>query len=162
MKNKGEVFCHSFNLGKFQIVLVAVMAILLCTTVASATRTISDWTPIYEGVWKATGTDDDAQHNPPSPMKAYAVRVDLASPWVSMYASHSNGSDPYETALQTTPAFLSDHGLEVAVNANFYTPSGSNADNWGLLISNGTVVSSGVDNDHPYVMFRPSASCGVH
>lgn len=116
--------------------IIIIVAIVLCSNISLA-RSISAWTPIYEGVWTATGSDTY-----PRPMAAYAIRVDMANPNVSMYATPSNGSAPLETTLQTPPSFLSAYGLKAAVNANFFSPSGSYADNWGLVISSGSIVSN--------------------
>lgn len=117
--------------------IVLCLCLLLAAT-SPAARSVSGWTQIFEGIEYATGSDTS-----PRLMRAYALRIDLWNPDVVMFATPSNGSSSYETNLQTTPAFLDAYGLKAAVNANFYSSySGSYADNLGLLISNGTVVSN--------------------
>lgn len=118
-------------------ILAVLMVVLALQTMAQATRVVGTWSTIFEGVQYATGTDDTPL------MKAFAVKVDLQNPYVSLFASHDNGTAAYETALQTPPAFRDEHGLKVAVNASFYNASLSpNTDIWGLLVSNGTIVSA--------------------
>lgn len=62
---------------------------------------------------------------------------------MAIYSSHDNGAAAYEVALQTTPQFLADHGCKAAVNSCYFNAGFSpNTDIEGLLISNGTLVSS--------------------
>lgn len=105
---------------------------------AKVSYVATGYTKLYEGVEYATG-----ETSSPRLMKAYAFRVNLRNPDVQMYATPSNGTASLETNVQTTPAFVDAHPtLVAAVNANFYTPSGSVANLEGLEISNGTVVSN--------------------
>lgn len=121
----------------FLMLLTLFMIVLALQTSAQATRVIGPYTPIYEGIEYATGTEDT-----PRLMKAFAIRVDLQNPNVSVFASHDNGTAPYETALQTPTDFVVDHNLKAAVNTCFYNAGLSpNTDVLGLLVSNGTYVS---------------------
>jgi hypothetical protein len=125
-----------FKKEGFLKVVLCLCALLVTTSPAA--RVISGWTQIFEGIEYATGSDTS-----PRLMRAYAMRIDLWNPDVAMFATPSNGGSPYETNLQTTPSFLDAYNLKAAVNANFFNSySGSYADNEGLLISNGTVVSN--------------------
>ena len=122
------------------IAFLAVLVILvaLYAIPAQATRVIGPYQRIYEGIDYAQGTDDT-----PRLMKAFVTRVDLENPYVSIYASHDNGSLAYEVTRETPTAFLASHGCKVAVNASFFNAGLSpNTDIWGLLVSNGTVVSA--------------------
>lgn len=121
----------------FLILVVLAIALGLQVIPAQA-YSVSGWTRIYEGVEYATGYVTS-----PRTMRAFAARISLRNPDVAMYASHNNGTAPYEVTLQTTPAFLSEHGCKVAVNACFFDAGLSpNSDIWGLLVSNGSVVST--------------------
>lgn len=120
------------------LILLALFTVVLALQVLAAYAVT--WTPIYEGVDYAEATKSS-----PRLMQAFATRVDLWNPYVSFFATPSNGGLPMETNLQTTPAFLSAYGLKAAINANFYVWDSTNtyANNDGLLISNGSVVSTG-------------------
>lgn len=105
---------------------------------------VSGWSRIFPGIESASGSDTS-----PRLMKAFAMRVDLRNPAIRMFASPGNGDAPDEVTRQTTPDFLIQYGLKVAVNTNFFLlnhpDSTIYSDVWGWLISNGTVVSG------PYV-----------
>lgn len=127
---------HVMKRSVFLMVLVLLALVFVLQTTAQATRVVGAWTTKFTGIQYATGTDDAPL------MKAFAVKVDLQSSYISLFASHDNGTAAYETALQTPTAFLSEHGLKVAVNASFYDAGLSpNTDIWGFLVSNGTTVS---------------------
>lgn len=113
-------------------------ALALQTIPAQAYYSVSGWTPIYAGIDTATGYVTS-----PRLMRAWALRVDLTNPNVSLYTSHGNGTAPQEVTNQTNPAFLVEHGQKVAVNASYCSVTNPYADVWGLSISNGTVVSPG-------------------
>lgn len=119
-------------------IVLALLVVLTLQTTAQAARVIGVWTRVAEGIQYATGSDDS-----PRLMKAFALKIDLQDPAVQMYASHDNGAAAYEVAVQTTPAFLTEHGLTAAVNACFFNASLSpNTNIEGLLVSNGSVVST--------------------
>lgn len=120
---------------KFLMALV-MFACGLLSLPAPAARVIGDWEQIYEGIWYATGSDTS-----PRLMKAYAIKVELKNPNVSFKTTPDNGADPLETTRATTPAFLDESGLKVAINANFFDSSGIYADVRGLLVSDGVLVS---------------------
>lgn len=120
------------------IILVLLIIALALQVVITQAYPVTGWSPIYAGIEYATGTATS-----PRLMRAFALRVDLTNPLVGVYASHDNGGNPYEVALQTTPAFLSDHGMKAAVNSCYFNASLSpNTNIEGLLVSNGTVVST--------------------
>ena len=103
---------------------------------ATATGT-APFTRIYKGIASASGTETS-----PRLQRAFALRVDLTNPAIKLLTTPGNGTAAGETTLQTTPAFLDVHNLKAAVNTNFFTPNGTAADNRGLLISNGSLISN--------------------
>lgn len=122
----------------FFLVLAVFAVVLAVQTIPTQAFPVTGWTRYYEGVEYATGTATS-----PRLMRAFALRISLKNPAVGVYASHDNGGSPYEVALQTTPAFLADHGLKAAVNACFFNAGLSpNTNIEGLLVSNGAVVST--------------------
>lgn len=122
---------------RFLLVLALFVTAFALQTISAQAFPVTGWTRYYEGIEYATGTATS-----PRLMKAFALRISVKNPEVGLYASHDNGGSPYEVALQTTPAFLSEHGLKAAVNACFFDPGLSpNTNIWDSLISNGTVVS---------------------
>src|SRR3712207_920061 len=76
---------------------------------AEAQRVINPWSRMYEGIQYATGSDTS-----PHLMKAYAVRVSLKNPDVSIVMSPGNGSAALDVMLQTTPNFADGSGSKVA------------------------------------------------
>lgn len=113
--------------------------LLFCALVAGAERSVDAWEEIFSGVWYAEGLAES-----PRLQRAFAIRVDLENPDVRFLATPGNGGDPGHTARQTTPAFLEEHGLAAAINANFFRwAPGNNAIVEGLLVSNGEVITSG-------------------
>lgn len=120
------------------VFLLLVFVIALQAIPAQATRVVGNFSRIYEGVEYATGSDTS-----PRLMKAFALRISLRNPEVAMYASHDNGAAAYEVAVQTTPAFLADHGCKAAINSCYFDAGLSpNTNIQGVAISNGTLVSS--------------------
>ena len=77
------------------------------------------------------------------------LRINLKNPLVSLKTTPHSGSQ--ETLAQTTPNFRSAYSLETAVNANwmaFVPYEGQPIDVWGMLVSDGSVVSP-YGADHP-------------
>jgi exopolysaccharide biosynthesis protein len=72
-----------------------------------------------------------------------AIRVDLRAPGVELFTTPSNGAAPLETTSETTTEFLKHYRLQVAVNANFYSPCCEPGDKnlTGIALSKGEVVS---------------------
>lgn len=120
------------------LLAVFITALSLQASNAQATRVIGAWTPIYDGIEYATGSDTS-----PRLMKVFAMRVDLYNPSVVMYASHDNGADPLEVTVETGLQFIAETGCKVAVNASYCTVSSNYTDIWGLGISDGVIVSPG-------------------
>ncbi|MBC7655276.1 MAG: phosphodiester glycosidase family protein, partial [Oligoflexus sp.] len=106
---------------------------LLQTTAISS----SGFVKIFKGIEYASGSDDQ-----PRLQRAFALKIDLKNTAIKMLSTPSNGATTGETNLQTTPSFLDTQNLKAAINTNFFTASGSTADNRGILISNGNIVSN--------------------
>lgn len=126
------------RIGFLTILTVFVIALAFQMIPAQA-YPVSGYSKIYEGIEYATGMATS-----PRLMRAWAVRVNLMNPDVSMFASPGNGGAPYDTTLQGTDAFVSQYGPKVATNACHWdvnTPA-PYADVLGLLISNGNLISS--------------------
>lgn len=121
------------------LIMTVLMIALVLQAIPTQAFSVGGWSKIYEGIEYNTGYEPSN----PRMMRAFALRISLRNPDVAMYASHGNGTAPYEVALQTTPAFLSDHGLKAAVNSCYFNAGLSpNTDIEGLLVSNGSVVST--------------------
>src|SRR4051812_11736898 len=123
-----------------------VLALCLTSHVARAGITLSSWTPIYKGVESASG-----QAVPDGSVlrlqQVRAVRVDMLDPDVQFFTTPRNTNGTSETLGQNTSLFLQTYGLQVAINANFYSPCCSSPPNSpmnviGLSISRGVVVSA--------------------
>ncbi len=118
-----------------------VFASALMASHASA-QTFSDWTPMFQGIDYSSLTETSPQDE-----QMYAVRIDLDAPGISFETtpiSPTAVSQGYETTSQTTGAFLTSVGAQVAINANFFsnvqtTPEPEDLS--GLAVSNGSVVS---------------------
>ncbi len=129
-------------------------------TSAHADITQSTWSPLFVGIYHATGTMTPTNGNPRL-QKVNALRIDLHAPGISFFTTPANitpvddatssyfaaNSLHLETVTQKTTDFVDQYNLAVAINANFWsaTPNSfytqTNADLNGLAISQGTVVS---------------------
>lgn len=105
-----------------------------------------EWTPAYDGVDVASWIEYD------DPLrKIFAARVDLTAPGIAIKTSAPNEKfepEERETYRQTTPQFLKESGLKLAVNANFYSPfnagtirQGGDSNVHGLAVCDGFVES---------------------
>lgn len=123
----------------FRIIMALIMLVSALALQALPTQAypVGAYSKIFEGIEYNTGYTTS-----PRTMRAWALRISLRNPEISLGVSPGNGGAPYDTALQTTPAFLSTYGLKCAINASFFDAGLSpNTDIWGLLISGGSVVS---------------------
>lgn len=104
---------------------------------------VSPWVPIFQGVELAKGEADAAE---PRLQQVRAVRVDLRDPDIELFTTPSNGDAPLETTSETTGEFVRRHRVQVAINANFFSPCcvPGEKDLGGLAISRGSIVSPAV------------------
>src|SRR6476661_2906962 len=96
------------------------LAVCLVTTLARAGITVGDWAPIYKGVEFASG-QAVPDGTVPRLQQVRAVRVDLLDPDVQIFSTPRSTNGLGETLGQNTSLFLKSYGLQVAINANFYS-----------------------------------------
>ncbi len=122
--------------------VVAMMAILMTSSMASAGKKFDAWTPLYHGIDHARGISDGSDGRP---QIVTAIRVDLTASGLSFTSTPGNGRAPLDTLSETTSEFLDRTAAQVAINTSFYSPccSGSpqNKDIIGLAITDGVQVS---------------------
>ncbi len=142
--------------------LFCLATLLSAVTSAPAMMFVGPWTPMFQGVDHAVGTNFPSTvvtNNGVALMNAtlqvvHCVRVDLTDPGVRLFATPPAPgyiANYRETLSLSISNFIRSYGVQVAANANYYyvNPGGSDpsaeglpSDNEGLLISNGQVVSS--------------------
>ncbi|MGI8964470.1 MAG: immunoglobulin domain-containing protein, partial [Limisphaerales bacterium] len=109
---------------------------------ARATITVRPWVPIFKGIDFASGQADT---NEVRLQEVKALRINLTDPTVEFFSTPSNGDAPEETFGQTTTTFVQSYGVKVGVNANFFSPVSTIANEprqlLGLAISQGAIVS---------------------
>ncbi len=145
---------------------LALALVLMIVASAQAATVLGPWVPLYEGIDLAVGTNTSGGGGMPDRMVIYALRVDLTDPNIQLYASPRIASgysvDNHETAGYTTSNFLTMHGLQIAVNANYFhdpgtsdtespdytAPAGTPYDVIGLEICRGQVVSPQDSSDY--------------
>lgn len=113
---------------------------LLLAAPAGAEIRVSPWRPVFQGVELAPG---EATTQDGRPQRAVAVRIDLRAPGLEFLATEGNGDEPGETSSETATSFVRRHGLQVAINANLFSPccAQGGKDLGGLALSRGEVVS---------------------
>ncbi len=107
---------------------------------ASAAVRAGAWSPVFKGVELAEGESDTAEARL---QRIVAARVDLHDPDITFLTTPANGSAPLETASETATEFVRSHRVQLAINANFFSPCcrPGDKDLGGLAISRGEVVS---------------------
>ena len=105
-----------------------------------------EWTPAYDGIELASWIEYDEPLQ-----RIFAARIDLKAPGVAVKTTGPHEdykADERETWRQTTAQFLADSGVNIAINANFYSPFGAStigapgdSNPTGLVVSDGFVVS---------------------
>lgn len=113
-----------------------------------AAVTVEPWTPLYKGVEHAVGRVSPGGGEFRN-LVVHALRIDLKDPDVQLLTTPpitNYQATVRETAATTVSTFLRANRLQVAVNANFYSPSEVDAEGTpvrviGSHISAGRVVS---------------------
>jgi hypothetical protein len=146
--------------------LLALTMLLMIAAPAQAQTVLGPWVPMFDGIDHAVGTNIPSDGGMPDLMVMNALRVDLTDPNLQFYASPRIATDyavdGCETAGYTTSNFLTMHGLQVAINANYFhdpgtsdtespsytDPAGTCFDVIGLEICQGQVVSPQDSDDY--------------
>jgi len=130
---------------------VAMGWLFLVVGPAHATTEIGPWVPIFKGIDHTVGTNTPAGGGFSTLQVMHALRVDLEDPDIRLFATPRISTyvpDSQETGGLTVGDFLEAYKLQVAINANdfspsdYYLPAGTPMDIEGTLISQGEVVSS--------------------
>jgi len=127
-----------------RILLLACLA-LGATQGAAHAVVVGPWQPRFPGIDHATGS---ASAGSPRLQRVNALRVDLTHPDVRLFSTPPS-SGPLETTAATVRQFLLANRLQVAVNANFFSPCcnpfAEPKELTGLAVSEGLLVSQPVD-----------------
>ncbi|MBN1313454.1 MAG: phosphodiester glycosidase family protein [Anaerolineae bacterium] len=96
----------------------------------------------------------------PRPLVIHVVRIDLGAPGISFLVTPPDALNGRQLQAITTSQFLSEYGLQIAVNGDFFEPwrdvspldyyphLGDPVDVWGFAASEGVIYSHGSPN-HP-------------
>ena len=120
-------------------VAAALIAVAAMPAAQSATINLGEYTGLFRGVSQLNANIDGRA--------ASIVRIDLSDPGIEFVTTAPcagctpNTGTGVEVPAQTTSAFLTNSGAQVAINANRDGVSGGNASDLGLAISNGVLVS---------------------
>jgi hypothetical protein len=126
---------------------------LLCVLAISpllATPVVTAWQPLFKGIDYLTGTNSQSGGDFNSRMVAHVLRINLADPDIRLFPTprHTNYvANSAETQGRTVSQFVKAYSVQVAVNANFfspqeyYLPEGTAMRLDGLAISEGNPVS---------------------
>ena len=146
-------------------IIALTMLMALLAQVRGAT-VIGPWVPLFDGIDRTSGTNRSGGGGMPDLCVMYALRVDLTDTNLVFYASPriavGYSVDDNESAGYETSNFLTMHGLQVAINANYFhdpftsdtespdytAPQGTPYDVIGLEISQGIVVSPQDSDDY--------------
>jgi hypothetical protein len=146
--------------------LLAAAVILMIVSPAQAATVLGPWAPMFKGIDYAVGTNTPGGGGMPDLMVIYAMRVDLTDPDIQLYSAPRIASDyivdDREVLAITTSNFLTAHGLQAVVNANYFhdygfndiespdyvEPPGWAFDLIGLEICNGQLVSPQDSGDY--------------
>src|SRR5690606_27010453 len=112
-------------------------ALVLLGALAPARSATIETTYPFQGV-----VHHHYQSTVPRLVDIHIVEIDPAAPGIGFLATPSNGTSPGETVHQTTRNFVTQHNLQIGVNANFFAyVSGINTDILGIGASGGDVYS---------------------
>jgi hypothetical protein len=127
---------HELAAAKLVTIISALVAGTAATTTQASTISLGSYAGLYQGVSEITATVDGHA--------AAVVRVDLTAPGIGFTTTGEYSGGTNEVMKQTTGQFLTQTGVQVAIDANRYlnndgkaTPTTLN----GLEVSNGTLVN---------------------
>jgi hypothetical protein len=145
LKSSGAIAC-----------VAALLGLTALTDAQAQTVTQSGYTGIFQGISEETATIAGSSVGGGTAY-AYVMKIDLDAPGVSFTTSPGAAGDTpnsgtgNEVITQTTSQFMSATGVQVAMNAGYFScPCVTNASNAefidGLAVSNGNLVSSDQSN----------------
>lgn len=126
-------------------------ALLLAAAPVLAAPVVTGWKPLFKGIDYLTGTNSQSAGDFNNRMVAHVLRINLTDPDIRLLPTprHTNYiANSSETQGRTVSQFVKAYGVQVAVNANFfspeeyYLPEGTAMRVDGLSISEGHLVSS--------------------
>lgn len=125
-----------------------------CLLVSAPSFPVPKWEPCFQGVERGAMTATE-----PRPLKAVALRIDLAAEGVSFLATPGNADRPGETDGLKTSTFLTRNRCQAAINAapfaGSYTVEDRPMDVVGLHISRGVLVSES-SGQYPALLMEKS------
>ncbi len=139
------------------VVLLRFLVVCGVLTRLTAAPSISEWEPLFKGVELMRGTNLVSSGDFQNRMAMYCLRIDLRDPDVRLLPSPritNFVAGTRETAGMTVSRFVVNHGVQVAINANFfdpqeyYLPEGTPMYVSGLQVSGGLVVSPQNNSQH--------------
>jgi hypothetical protein len=126
------------------------LLLLLTALPLLAAPVVTGWKPLFKGIDYLTGTNSQSGGDFSNLMVAHVLRINLADPDIRLLPTprHTNYVvNSAETQGRTVSQFVKAYGVQVAVNANFfspeeyYLPEGTAMRVDGLSISEGNPVS---------------------
>lgn len=133
--------------------LAGIALLLSGVTASQAAAVLQPWVPMFKGVEHAVGTNTPGAGGFENYQVVYFMRVDLTDPDIRLFASPRRTNwvaNSTETYGYTMTNFLKNYGLQVAINANQFSPSsyfqaeGIACNASGMIITEGKLVSPGV------------------
>src|SRR5437764_7731065 len=142
--------------------LICAASVVAAVPVSRAAMFVGPWTPIFKGIDHAVGTNfpgtivtnNGVVFTNANLQVVHCARVDLSEPGVQFFATPrapNYVAESQETLSLSISNFIKSYGVQLAVNANFFSPpdptsEGTSCEVAGLLISAGQVVSAADNN----------------
>ena len=140
------------NVPWFKLQRTLGLALLLAILgTGQASTVLGPWTPLFKGIDQMVGTNTPGGGGFARLQVVHALRVDLTDPDIRLFPTPriDNYVPGYsETAGLQVRDFVARYQVQVAINANFfdpqdyYLPAGTPMQVYGLLVSDGTIVST--------------------
>lgn len=124
----------------FLTILAVFVIALALQAIPTQAYPVGAYSKIYEGIEFASGVATS-----PRLMRAWAFRVNLKNPDISLWTTPGNGALPFDTTQDGPDHFLGFYGLKIATNTCHWDINNNPppyADVYGLYIQQGTLISS--------------------